>query len=157
MKYIIALILLMSVHNLSAQSHVKWFVTDNPMLADVRIGLTDNVMASDINVWVGLSIDNDINIAFVSYPSASTIDVELVNNASSADVTLYITNNTTIANKSLCITTNPFSADIKIGFSDLPGIYTKNIHVKNVDPTKLSIRDKVIIAYALGLLKKNNQ
>lgn len=154
MKYIITFILLLLAPNLHAQSHVKWFITDNPTLADLSIGLTDNAMESDINVWVGLSVTNDVNIAFVYLPSASTIDVELVNNASSADATLYITNNTTIADKSVCITTNPFIADIKIGFPEFPGVFTKNIYVKNIDPTKLSIRDKVIIAYALGLLKK---
>ena len=113
-----------------------------------------SVALADISVWVGMAGFTDVDVCFVSMPTAYSIDIELVDNPVLADGTICLTDYTALADKTLCITSSAGLADICLGVWDVPTAFTKDIYIKGVDPKRLSLKTKIAVVYSLGLLKK---
>lgn len=133
---------------------IKLCFTNYPSLADITLCYTNSVALADISVWVGMAGFTDVDVCFVSMPTAYSIDIELVDNPVLADGTICLTDYTALADKTLCITSSAGLADICLGVWDVPTAFTKDIYIKGVDPKRLSLKTKIAVVYSLGLLKK---
>ena len=133
---------------------IKLCFTNYPSLADMTFCFTNSVALADLSVWVGMAGFTDVDVCFVSMPTAYSIDIDLVDSPVLADGTICITDYTALADKTLCITTSAGLADICLGVWDVPTAFTKDIYIKGIDPKRLSVKAKIAIVYSLGLLKK---
>lgn len=135
---------------------VQLCFTTYPALADITLCYTNSFALADFSVWVGRAGFTDVDVCFVSMPTASSIDIELVDSPALADGTICLTDYSALADKTLYITSNAGIADICLGLWDSPTAFTTDIYIKGIDHKRLSTKAKIAIVYSLGLLKKKD-